>query len=93
MNQTDSSFKSFKRFLIYAKPWKWQIIKSSIYSIINKLFDIAPEILLGAAVDLVVRKENSFIANLGFNSIESQITILGIITFLIWAFESIFQYL
>tara|TARA_B100001769_G_scaffold191671_1_gene152403 strand:- start:1633 stop:1878 length:246 start_codon:yes stop_codon:yes gene_type:complete len=81
MNQTDSSFKSFKRFLIYAKPWKWQIIKSSIYSIINKLFDIAPEILLGAAVDLVVRKENSFIANLGFNSIESQITILGIITF------------
>ncbi len=93
MNQTDSSFKSFKRFLIYAKPWKWQIIKSAIYSIINKLFDIAPEILLGAAVDLVVRKENSFIANLGFNSIESQITILGIITFLIWAFESIFQYL
>ncbi len=93
MNQTDSSFKSFKRFLTYAKPWKWQIIKSAIYSIINKLFDIAPEILLGAAVDLVVRKENSFIANLGFNSIESQITILGIITFLIWAFESIFQYL
>ena len=90
---TDSSFTSFKRFLKYATPWKWKIIKSSIYSIINKLFDIAPEILLGAAVDLVVRKENSFIANLGFHSIESQIAILGIITFLIWAFESIFQYL
>ena len=92
-HQTDSSFYSFKRFLKYAKPWKWQIIKSSIYSIINKLFDIAPEILLGAAVDLVVRRENSFIANLGFESIGSQIAILGIITFLIWAFESIFQYL
>ena len=94
MNQkTDSSFTSFKRFLKYAGPWKWQIIKSTIYSIINKLFDIAPEILLGAAVDLVVRKENSFIANLGFESASSQIAILGIITFLIWAFESIFQYL
>ena len=93
INQTDSSFYSFKRFLKYAKPWKWKIIKSSIYSTINKLFDIAPEILLGAAVDLVVRRENSFIANLGFDSIESQIAILGIITFLIWAFESIFQYL
>ena len=92
-HQTDSSFYTFKRFLKYAKPWKWQIIKSSIYSIINKLFDIAPEILLGAAVDLVVRRENSFIANLGFDSIGSQIAILGIITFLIWAFESIFQYL
>ena len=93
MNQADSSFYSFKRFLKYAKPWKWRIIKSSIYSTINKLFDIAPEILLGAAVDLVVRRENSFIANLGFDSIGSQIAILGIITFLIWAFESIFQYL
>ena len=93
MNQTDTSFYSFKRFLKYAKPWKWKIIKSSIYSTINKLFDIAPEILLGAAVDIVVRRENSFIANLGFDSIESQIAILGIITFLIWAFESIFQYL
>ena len=93
MNQTDSSFYSFKRFLKYAKPWKWRIIKSSIYSTINKLFDIAPEILLGAAVDLVVRRENSFIANLGFDSIGSQIAILGIVTFLIWVFESIFQYL
>ena len=93
IKKTDSSFTSFKRFLKYAKPWKWRIVKASIYSIINKLFDIAPEILLGAAVDLVVRRENSFIANLGFESIESQIAILGIITFLIWAFESIFQYL
>ena len=92
-SKTDSSFYSFKRFLEYAKPWRWQVIKSSIYSIANKLFDIAPEILLGAAVDLVVRKENSFIAKSGFESIESQIAILGIITFLIWAFESLFQYL
>ena len=49
MNKVDSSFKSFKRFLIYAKPWKWKIIKSSIFSIINKLFDIAPEILFGSS--------------------------------------------
>ena len=47
----------------YAKPWKWQVIRASIYSILNKLFDIAPEILLGVAVDLVVRRENSVIAS------------------------------
>ena len=34
-----------------------------------------------------------FIAKLGFESIESQITLLAIATFLIWAFESFFQYL
>ena len=89
----DSSFNSFKRFLKYAKPWKFRIILSSIYSILNKLFDIAPEILIGVAVDLVVERNNSFISKLGFESIESQITILTVATFLIWVFESLFQYL
>ena len=59
----------------------------------NKIFDIAPEILIGIYVDLVVQREQSFIAKLGFESIESQITLLAIATFLIWAFESIFEYL
>ena len=66
---------------------------ASFCSIMNKIFDIAPEILIGIYVDLVVQREQSFIAKLGFESIESQITLLAIATFLIWAFESIFEYL
>ena len=89
----NNSFSSFRRFLKYATPWKSKIILSSIYSILNKLFDIAPEILLGIAVDLVVNQNNSIISKLGFESIQSQILILAITTFLIWAFESLFQYL
>ena len=89
----NSSYSSFIRFLKYAKPWKGKIILSSAYSILNKLFDIAPEILIGIAVDLVVQKNNSIIAKLGFESTQSQITVLAIATFLIWAFESLFQYL
>jgi len=89
----NNSFSSFRRFLKYAAPWKNKIIVSSIYSILNKLFDIAPEILLGIAVDLVVNQNNSIISKLGFESIQSQILILAITTFLIWAFESLFQYL
>ena len=91
--QPHNSFHSFRRFLEYAKPWKYKIILSSVYSILNKLFDIAPEILIGIAVDLVVQKNDSIIAQLGFESIQSQIIFLAIATFLIWAFESIFQYL
>ena len=91
-NKTNS-YTSFFRFLEYARPWRKRIIISSIYSIINKLFDIAPEILIGIAVDLVVQKNDSVIAKLGFESIESQITFLAIATFFIWAFESLFQYL
>ena len=93
MSSKNNSYTSFARFLQYARPWRKNIIISSIYSIVNKLFDIAPEILIGIAVDLVVQKNDSIIAKLGFVSIESQITFLAIATFFIWAFESLFQYL
>jgi len=89
----NSSFKSFFQLLSYATPWRGKILVASIYSIINKIFDIMPEILIGFAVDLVVKRQDSFIASLGFQSVESQITILAVCTFLIWAFESLFQYL
>ncbi len=88
-----SSFSIFSEFLSYAKPWRAKIIGASFCSIMNKIFDIAPEILIGIYVDLVVQREQSFIAKLGFESIESQITLLAIATFLIWAFESTFEYL
>ena len=91
--KSSSSYNSFNRFLKYARPWRGRIVLSSIYSILNKLFDIAPEILIGIAVDLVAKKENSIIASFGFESIQSQITVPAIATFLIWAFESFFQYL
>ncbi|MCS5562000.1 MAG: ABC transporter ATP-binding protein/permease, partial [Marinobacter nauticus] len=62
-------------------------------SIINKLFDIAPEILIGVAIDVVVNQEESFVAGLGFETAQEQITILAVLTFFIWAGESLFEYL
>ena len=88
-----NSIKSFRQLVSYARPWRFKIIIASVYSIVNKLFDIMPEILIGFAVDLVVKRQDSFIASLGFTSVESQISILAICTFFIWAFESLFQYL
>mgnify|MGYP004299198297 CR=1 FL=1 len=57
------------------------------------MFDIAPEILIGVAVDLVVYKEKSWVAQLGFETIDSQVIFLAVTTFFIWVFESLFQYL
>ena len=88
-----NSARSFYQLMSYAKPWRAKIIIASIYSVVNKLFDIMPEILIGFAVDLIVKRQDSFIASLGFSSVESQIFILAFCTFLIWAFESLFQYL
>ena len=88
-----SSLSSLKQLLIYAKHWHPQIYLATFYSVLNKLFDIAPEILIGVAVDLVVNKETCWVAQIGFETINSQLIFLAVTTFFIWVFESLFQYL
>ena len=84
---------SLSRLLKYLNRWRSKVILASLYSILNKIFDIAPEVLIGVAVDLVVKKEDSFVASLGFASITEQVLFLGVVTFIIWALESLFEYL
>jgi len=79
--------------LKYISLWKTRVLTASIFSALNKIFDIAPEVLIGVAVDLVVKKNDSFVASLGFKSIDSQVAFIGGITFIIWALESLFEYL
>ena len=62
-------------------------------SIINRILDLAPPVIIGLAVDIVVKEENSWISNLGFNEVPTQLIILSILSGLIWSTESIFQYL
>jgi ATP-binding cassette subfamily B protein len=69
------------------------VIAASSWSVLNKTFDIAPPMLIGAAVDIVVRQEGSVLASFGFETPRSQIVALAVITFIIWALESLFEYL
>ncbi len=77
----------------YSKSAQKRIRLGLLFSFLNKVFDIAPEILIGFAVDLVVRKQQSFIAHIGFEEPHTQLLFLGALTFVIWAMESLFQYL
>jgi len=88
-----SSFKSFLRFFKYAKKWRIKIYLATFYSVINKIFDIAPEILLGIAVDVVTSSGDNFLDFFGIHGPETQVVTLAGLTFGIWAFESIFQYM
>ncbi|MDN3525873.1 ABC transporter ATP-binding protein [Halomonas sabkhae] len=88
-----SSFQALGRLLRYARGHRRHIIVATICSVINKLFDIAPEILIGVAIDVVVNQEDSFVAGLGFTTAREQILVLGVLTFLIWVGESVFEYL
>lgn len=84
--------KSLFRLLNYFKNYRWVIIKNASHSVINKLFDLAPEILIGIAIDVVVSKEESFIAKFGYTDPWDQIVVLSILTFFAWFFESLFEY-
>lgn len=81
------------RLLKYAQGLRLQIILASVCSTINKLFDIAPEILIGIAIDVVVSKQDSFLAQFGFIDAKSQLIALAVLTFIIWLGESVFQFL
>ena len=62
-------------------------------SILNKLWDLAPPLLIGVAVDVVVEREESLLSGLGIIDPWHQLIALSIATFLIWGLESIFEYL
>ena len=88
-----SSWHALGRLLRYARGYRSRILAATASSAINKLFDIAPEILIGIAIDVVVNQQESFVAALGFVDAKEQIVVLGVLTFLIWAGESLFEYL
>ena len=58
----------------------------------NKLWDLAPPLLIGVAVDVVVEREDSLLAGFGIIDPWHQLILLAVLTFLIWGLESIFEY-
>jgi ATP-binding cassette, subfamily B, bacterial len=80
------------RLIRYAGPHRKQIWLASTCSVLNKVFDLAPPALIGVAVDVVVSQEASYMARLGITDVVTQLWVLGILTAVIWALESAFEY-
>ncbi|MBN1697960.1 MAG: ABC transporter ATP-binding protein [Spirochaetales bacterium] len=70
-----------------------KVLLASLFSVLNKLFDLAPPFLIGAAVDIAVRRSGSFLGAMGIRDAVTQFIILGVATLVIWIMESIFEYL
>ncbi len=86
------SVHPLKRLLNYGHKYRQQIWWASICSILNKLFDLAPPALIGIAVDVVVKQQDSIIARLGVRDIFGQFLILSALTVIIWILESALEY-
>lgn len=81
-----------QHLLDYGRAYRPQIWQATICSILNKLFDLAPPVLIGMAVDVVVQKQNSLIARWGVEDVFQQLLLLSLLSFIIWVLESVFEY-
>lgn len=82
-----------RRLLGYAHAHRSRILAATTFSVLNKLFDLAPPLLIGLAVDTVVERESSWLARLGVPDEGDQLVVIAILTVLIWGLESVFEYL
>ena len=82
----------FKRLLSYMRPHRGTIRLASFCSILNKIWGLAPPLLIGLAVDVVVLREDSLLASMGVEDPWHQLVLLSVLTFLIWGLESLFEY-
>lgn len=80
------------RLFRYARNYRVLVWQAIACSIVNKIFDLAPPVLIGAAVDVVVQPQDSIIARLGITNTFSQLLVLSVASLIIWGLESAFQY-
>jgi len=88
-----ASASPLSSLLGYARHYRGRVYWASTCSVLNKIFDLAPPLLIGMAVDVVVKREQSLIARMGFPEMMTQLWILAILSLVIWALESLFEYL
>ncbi len=62
-------------------------------SIINRILDLAPPVIIGLAVDIVVKEQNSWIGSFGIKDVPFQLLFLAFASGIVWSGESFFQYL
>ena len=82
-----------RRLFDFARPYRRDAGFGALFSVLNKVFDVLPELLIGVAVDVVVNQKASFLARMGLPDPMHQLYALVMLTVLVWACESLFEYL
>jgi ATP-binding cassette subfamily B protein len=77
----------------YARGHRRTVVAAISFSVVNKLADVMPELLIGAAVDVVVRAEDSLVATVfGVEDRFDQLVVLAVINVVVWLVESGSEY-
>ena len=84
--------RPISRLLAHTKKHRPTVYLASFCSVVNKIFDLAPPLLIGAAIDTVVERESSILSSFGIIDVHHQLWALVIGSAIIWSLESLFQY-
>ncbi|MBT8405432.1 MAG: ABC transporter ATP-binding protein/permease, partial [Gemmatimonadetes bacterium] len=87
-----SSPSALRRLAAFARPYRGDVVVATVFSVLNKIFDVLPEILIGVAVDVVVNRQDSFLARRGIEDPVQQLVALVGLTIVVWLCESAFEY-
>jgi len=91
---TVANVHPLRRLLGFARPYRRDAAFGTLFSVLNKVFDVLPELLIGVAVDVVVNRKASFLAtHLGIAEPTRQLYLLVLLTIGVWVCESLFEYL
>lgn len=89
----DTNESPLRRLWRYSARHRRRVIWATVLSSLNKVCDVAPEILIGIAIDVVVRGGDSFVAQLlGIQDKWHQLLVLGVVNFVIWLLESLTEW-
>ncbi|MEQ9092841.1 MAG: hypothetical protein RLN63_01925, partial [Miltoncostaeaceae bacterium] len=73
----------------YMSRHRTRTVWAVVLSVLNKLFDVVPEILIGIAIDVVVNSERSLVADItGVEGRWGQLLILAVANAVAWIAES-----
>ena len=84
--------KPLRNILARSDAPKGKIRLAILCSILNKIWDLAPPLLIGMAVDVVVQREKSLLGQWGVIDPWNQLIVVAVATLIIWGLESMFEY-
>ena len=93
-----SSGSTLYRLLRHLQPYRGLVAWAAFCSVVNKIFDLAPPVLIALAVDVlsassVNQQQTAWLARFGAQDVPSQLLLLAVLSFLVWSAESLFEYL
>ena len=84
--------RPMRRLFSYLSPMRGRLAASVIYSVVNKVFDLAPPILVAWLIDSVTGNAPLWMSGFGLTEMFPQVVFIAILTVVIFSVESVSEW-